>query len=406
MLMAQARRHPKKHISLGSIISKKYITIPICAVIVLVLTYLFLIFSNIPFIAYWRTIYIETAMTTADHQWLATAFIPKSVIDDVMSKKTDTSDVIGGSEHLTETTEPSETTDSLDGTTAPDTTDDSETTAPETDSKTDVTDPDDILGQANLEVGDKDYAGYTVSVNDIEQGIVISDISGQGYRGKVMLIDDPSRVYLGTTTMKGVEGLRIRAMMEEYGAIAGINASGFADPNDSGTGGDIIGLSYSDGEYWGEEVSYYGSILITEDDKLVVGNVRDWKNYEIRAGIQFGPVLIADGEAQIEGSGGYGIQPRTAIGQREDGVIVFLVVDGRNPGWSLGCTMGDLIEILQKYGVVNAACCDGGSSSVLAYNGEVINKNSSLNPDYGRRLPNAFLVAPKESEDELMRTNE
>ena len=404
--MAQARRHPKKHISLGSIISKKYITIPICAVIVLVLTYLFLVFSNIPFIAYWRTIYIETAMTTADHQWLATAFIPKSVIDDVMSKKTDTSDVIGGSEYLTETTEPSETTGPLDETTAPDTTDDaettdgSETTAPETDSKTDVTDPDDILGQANLEVGDKDYAGYTVSVNDIEQGIVISDISGQGYRGKVMLIDDPSRVYLGTTTMKGVEGLRIRAMMEEYGAIAGINASGFADPNDSGTGGDIIGLSYSDGEYWGEEVSYYGSILITEDDKLVVGNVRDWKNYEIRAGIQFGPVLIADGEAQIEGSCGYGIQPRTAIGQREDGVIVFLVVDGRNPGWSLGCTMGDLIEILQKYGVVNAACCDGGSSSVLAYNGEVINKNSSLNPDYGRRLPNAFLVAPKESEDE------
>lgn len=400
MLMAQARRHPKKHISLGSIISKKYITIPICAVIVLVLTYLFLIFSNIPFIAYWRTIYIETAMTTADHQWLATAFIPKSVIDDVMSKKTDTSDVIGGSEHLTETTEPSETTDSLDSTTAPETTDDVETTAPDTDSETAVSDPDDILGQANLKVGDKDYAGYTVSVNDIEQGIVISDISGQGYRGKVMLIDDPSRVYLGTTTMKGVEGLRIRAMMEEYGAIAGINASGFADPNDSGTGGDIIGLSYSDGEYWGEEVSYYGSILITEDDKLVVGNVRDWKNYEIRAGIQFGPVLIADGEAQIEGSGGYGIQPRTAIGQREDGVIVFLVVDGRNPGWSLGCTMGDLIEILQKYGVVNAACCDGGSSSVLAYNGEVINKNSSLNPDYGRRLPNAFLVAPKESEDE------
>ena len=400
MLMAQARRHPKKHISLGSIISKKYITIPICAVIVLVLSYPFLIFSNIPFIAYWRTIYIETAMTTADHQWLATAFIPKSVIDDVMSKKTDTSDVIGGSEHLTETTEPSETTDSLDDTTAPETTDDVETTAPETDSETDVIDPDDILGQANLKVGDKDYAGYTVSVNDIKQGIVISDISGQGYRGKVMLIDDPSRVYLGTTTMKGVEGLRIRAMMEEYGAIAGINASGFADPHESGTGGDINGLAYSDGEDWGEEVSYYGSILITEDDKLVVGNVRDWKNYEIRAGIQFGPVLIADGEAQIEGSGGYGIQPRTAIGQREDGVIVFLVVDGRNPTWSLGCTMGDLIEILQKYGVVNAACCDGGTSSVLAYNGEVINKNSSLNPDYGRSLPNAFLVAPKESEDE------
>ena len=395
--MAQARRHPKKHVSLGSIISKKYITIPICAVIVLILTYLLLVFSNIPFISYWRTIYIETAMTTADHQWLATAFIPKFVIDDVMSKKTDTSDVIGGSEHLVETTEPTETEE----TTPPETVDTEpvETEPAETDKPVEPEKTDDILGQANLKVGDKDYAGYTVSVNDIEQGIVISDVSGQGYRGKVMLIDDPSRVYLGTTTMKGVEGLRIKAMMEEYGAIAGINASGFADPNDSGTGGDIIGLSYSDGEYWGEAVSYYGSILITSDDKLVVGNVSEWKNYDIRAGIQFGPVLIADGEAQIEGSGGYGIQPRTAIGQREDGVIVFLVVDGRNPTWSLGCTMGDLIEILQKYDVVNAACCDGGSSSVLAYNGEVINKNSSLNPDYGRRLPNAFLVAPKETEE-------
>ena len=399
--MALARRQPKKHGLIHNIISKKYITIPICVILVLALTYLFLIFSNIPFISYWRTIYIETAMTTADHQWLATAFIPKFIIDDVMSKKVDTSDVVGGSEHLTETTVPSETTEPLDETTAPDeTVTDSVTQAPETDSKPTEPDPNDILGQADLEVGDKDYAGYTVSVNDIEQGIVISDISGQGYRGKVMLIDDPSRVYLGTTTMKGVEGLRIKAMMEEYGAIAGINASGFADPNDSGSGGDIIGLSYSDGEYWGEAVSYYGAILITSDDKLVVGNVRDWKNYDIRAGIQFGPVLIADGEAQIEGSGGYGIQPRTAIGQREDGVIVFLVIDGRNPSWSLGCTMGDLIEILQKYDVVNAACCDGGSSSVLAYDGEVINKNSSLNPDYGRRLPNAFLVAPKESEDD------
>ena len=62
--------------------------------------------------------------------------------------------------------------------------------------------------------------------------------------------------------------------------------------------------------------------------------------------------------------------------------------------------MGDLVEILQKYGVVNAACCDGGSSSVMAYNGEVINKNSSANPTYGRRLPNAWLVAPKEKNED------
>ncbi len=364
--MSDIRRSPKKDNAFLNIIRKKRVFIPLIALMLIVAAYITFVFSNIPFVKFWRTIYIETAMTTGDHQWLATAFIPKNIIDDVMSQQTDTSDVVGGLQPI-----------------APD------------DRVEEEIDKDDILGQKKLVVGEPDYAGYTVLVNDIEQGIVISEIVGEMYRGKIMLIDDPARVYLGTTPYKHVEGLRIKAMMSHYGAIAGINASGFSDPGDSGHGGDIMGLSYSNGEYWGYPVTFYGAVLLTDDDKLVVGNVSDWEKYDIRDGIQFGPVLIADGVSQIQGSGGYGIQPRTAIGQRSDGVIVFIVIDGRQPAWSIGCTMGDLTEVLEKYDVVNAACCDGGSSSVLAYNGEVINKNSSLNPTYGRRLPNAWLVAPK-----------
>ena len=108
-------------------------------------------------------------------------------------------------------------------------------------------------------------------------------------------------------------------------------------------------------------------------------------------------VLIADGEKRVKGSAGYGIQPRTAIGQRDDGVIVMLVVDGRDPSHSLGCTVGECADILAKYGCVNAACCDGGSSSVMEYGGKVINKNSSKNPEFGRRLPNAWLVKSKKN---------
>lgn len=379
-------RKPKKGLN------KKIVIIPAAVIVLLAALYLTAVFSNIPFIAKWRNIWIETAMTTADHQWLATAFIPASVIDKVMENKNTTSEIIGGKDHLIETKPADSETTSEPDTTIPD-----ETTAEPIDDP--IPDEIDILGQKNLEVGDTDYAGYQVLVNDIDEGIVISEIIGDSYRGKVMLIDDPSRVYLGTTTMKDKEGLRIKSMMEHYGAIAGINASGFADPDDSGTGGEVMGMSY-DGEFWGEYVNFYGSILITSDDKLVVGDVKDWSKYDIRAGIQFGPVLIADGKAAITGTGGYGIQPRTAIGQREDGVMIFLVIDGRKVGWSLGCTMEDLIDILTKYGAVNAACCDGGSSSVLAYKGEVINKNSSLNPDYGRRLPNAFLVKPKEKTED------
>lgn len=398
--MNETKRKPDKGMTWITLLKKKYIWIPLAAVLLLAAMYAAAVYSPIPFIARWRAIWIETAMTTADHQWLATAFIPKSVIDDVMSKQTDTSDIVGGGLHLLETTTPPETTAVPADTGIADETDAPEETTVPVETAPPEPVVTDILGQSELTVGGKDYAGYTVLTNDIEEGIVISEVTGTGYKGRVMLIDDPSRVYLGTTTMKNKEGLRIKSMLSHYDAVAGINASGFADPNDAGHGGDVIGLTYSDGEFWGSAVSYYGSVLMTSDDKLVVGNVRDWEKYDIRAGIQFGPVLIADGEEAISGTGGYGIQPRTAIGQREDGVIVFLVIDGRQPTWSIGCTMGDLVEVLLKYGVVNAACCDGGSSSVMAYNGEVINKNSSANPTYGRRLPNAWLVAPKEKNEE------
>ncbi len=402
IVLTGKKRSPEKGPKILEILKRKYILIPAIAAAVLAAGYLTALYSPLPFIAKWRTIYIETAMTTGDHQWLATAFIPKGVIDKVMANVTDTSEVVGGLDHLTETTAPdTEPADPPETEVPDDTSEPPETTPPPEEEL-------DILGQKDLKVGDKDYAGYTVKINDVEQGLVVSEVVESGFRGLVMLIDDPSRVYLGTTTMKDNEGLRIRQMMAHYGAVAGINASGFSDPNDSGTGGEVMGMSY-DGEFWGEYVDFYGSVLITEDNSLVVGNVKNWEKYDIRAGIQFGPVLMADGEPTIIGTGGYGLQPRTVIGQRADGVMVFLVIDGRQVGWSLGCTMEDLTKILEKYEVVNAACCDGGSSSVLAYAsepcepgtyktdyGEVLNRNSSANPKFGRRLPNAFLVAPKE----------
>lgn len=365
-------RHPKLTI----------LTITLSTFVIVVTSfYLLFVFSGIPIFRYWRDIWIETAMTTADHQWLATAFIPGHIIDDVMEGKTDT-DIIGGFEHLE--TKPAVTEP------VP------ETTAPlEDEPKHEYND---ILGLKNLKVGDKDYAGNTVEVVDYEQGLMISLVEGEGYKGKIMLIDDPSRVYLAQTKTPEVEGMRILNFLEEYDAIAGINASGFADPGGEGNGSEVIGLSCSSGNFWGEFVNYYGSVVFTSNDKLVVGNITVWENYDIRDGIQFGPVLVANGKAQVNGSAGYGIQPRTAIGQRDDGVVAFLIIDGRNPLHSIGATVGELANILLKYGVVNASCCDGGSSTIMAYDGQVLNKNSSLNPAYGRRMPNAFLVKKRVAE--------
>lgn len=346
--------------------------------------YLIGVYSNISFIKYWRAIWVETAMTTGDHQWLATNFIPKNIIDDIMKHQIPINEISGGLDYLE--------TNPLENNGEPEKNENSHTVKPIEKTEPEVKD---ILNQENLKTGDKDYAGNTILVNDIEQGIIISEITGKNYKGKIMLIDDPSRVFVGTTAKKSREGQRIKEILERYDAVAGINASGFSDPNGQGSGADIIGMSCSNGAYWGEYVDYYGSVVLTKSNKLVVGNISIWEKYAIRDGIQFGPVLIADGEKQADGSNGFGIQPRTAIGQRKDGVIAFLVIDGRDILYSIGCTIGELADIFVKYEIINAACCDGGSSSILAYNNEVITKNCSANPAFGRRIPTAFLVKRK-----------
>lgn len=339
--------------------------------------YAFIVYSKIPFIEYWRTIWIETAMTTKSHLWLAEWFFPQDVVDDVTGKRNPTDNVVGGMDNL----------HVLDGSAGYD--------EMPTDTK-DKPKVDDILGQKELSVGDKDYAGNTVLINDIEEGLLVSEIIGPSYKGQIMLIDDPSRVYIGMTQYPGVTGMRILDMMEHYGAVAGVNASGFQDPNENGNGGEVVGMSLSEGQYWGTYAWHYGSIVLTEEDRLVVGSIMNWDKYgNIRDGMQFSPVLIADGVKQVSGSSGYGIQPRTAVGQREDGVIAFLVIDGRDVTHSIGCTVDDLAEELLKYDIINASSCDGGATTALAYNGKVLNKNCSLHPDLGRILPNAFLVKPK-----------
>jgi len=368
--------------------------IPALLVLLLLIGYITFVFVPIPIVRAWRNIYIETAMTTGDHQWLATSFIPQYIIDDVMNIKHQPPDMIGGI-----TTEPidteNETSDPL-GTNESVSSDTGETQDPPVDPI-----EQDILGLADLQVGDKDYAGNTVIVADKEEGLFISEISEKGvlgytYKGLVMLIDDPSRVFIGTTPEKENRGYRIGEMMDYYGdVIAGVNASGFSDPNEEGRGCDIIGYCMSEGEAWGTYIYGYTSIVLTNDNKLGVGYIGQWEQKGVRDGMQFYPTLIVNSEIMVEGSAGYGLHPRTAVGQREDGVIIMLVIDGRDPLHSVGCTVGDMALIMEKYGAVNAGCCDGGSSCVLAYEGTVLNKNSSMNPTYGRRIPNAFLVRSK-----------
>jgi hypothetical protein len=68
--------------------------------------------------------------------------------------------------------------------------------------------------------------------------------------------------------------------------------------------------------------------------------------------------------------------PRTAVGQLADGRVIFVVTDGRRPGYSVGMTNFELAQTLVRLGAVTASALDGGGASTLAFNGGVLNRPS------------------------------
>jgi exopolysaccharide biosynthesis protein len=93
----------------------------------------------------------------------------------------------------------------------------------------------------------------------------------------------------------------------------------------------------------------------------------------------------------VEGSYGWGLQPRSAIGQTKNGDFLMLIVDGRQVGYSIGCLVEDSAKILKKHRAFQAVNMDGGSSSIMAYQGKIITKNSSKS-ELGREIPNSLVV--------------
>ena len=224
-------------------------------------------------------------------------------------------------------------------------------------------------------------------------GITLVPITGASYQGMLMIVDDPFRVFVGTPDHFGTVGLTLRQMVKKYDAVAGINAGGFYDPGGSGNGGTPEGIVIADGKLtWGNAGTNSSVIGFDSDGVLHVGMMsgREAQNRNIQWACSFGPALVVNGEAvssnQISTSG---VNPRTAIGQRADGAVLLLVVDGRQIT-SMGATLEDLIAILLEHGAVNAANLDGGSSTQMIYDGETLNKNASVIGE--RPLPTTFLV--------------
>lgn len=277
--------------------------------------------------------------------------------------------------------------------------------------------PEDVSNADQIVIADGVISQTSDEWKDYPDGIRIETVYGSTFTAHVMIVRDPSQVYLATSTKEfslDTEGARLTKFFPGSGALAAINAGAFNDDGTLGTyiGSLPLGLVISEGRVaWDDGSSCQGFVGFNEDNILVVANTmtaQQAMDLNIRDGCCFGPVLLMNGTVnQTEYASNSGYNPRTAIGQRADGAVLLVCIDGRQMG-SLGGTYADLINIMVEFGAVNACNLDGGSSSIMLYrdtlgrygevNGIVRVNSMSMLQDSSRRMPTFFLVRGPESE--------
>lgn len=413
---------------------KKIIKISIIFIIIMSILYCIAVFSNNSFIKKWRTIYIETAVTTMSHKWLATYFIPSSVIDDVLADAIEQNSIqkdlvshwedeiiasVGKNDEINfvnkneiptfvENQIPNESEpNNLNGI--------KQESEKENSSKNNFynlfweldeetfesylkinnillnENYDDIyINNLSLKEDIKTIFNEPIRLIDAKNKLMIIQVSGEGYQGTLAKIKDPSMLHVAKASKLGTKGDLILKFAKDNNSLITMNASAFADVNWQGNGGIVSGSLIIDGEEYGIPLQTHKFFGFKDDNRLHIENYNAESVKDYRWAIQFTPALIVDGEVFVQGSFGWGLQPRSAIGQSKTGEVLMLVVDGRQIH-SIGCTVGDLAEIMLRHNAYQAMNLDGGSSSIMAYKNEVITKPSSKTID-GRYLPSAFIV--------------
>jgi exopolysaccharide biosynthesis protein len=225
-----------------------------------------------------------------------------------------------------------------------------------------------------------------------DSGIELHELRHGNIRGYMMIVHDPLRLFIGTPNNFGGQGVTLANLIRNTGAVAGINAGGFNDPEGRGAGGTPEGLVITDGEvrwttgggWWGDSVVGFDSSGILHVGSFSVDQAVE---LDLQWAVNFGPALIINGIVQQRGPSG--LAARTAIGQRADGAVLLLVLEGRQVD-TLGATFQDMQRIFLEFDAINACNLDGGSSTMMIYNGDLLIRSASI---YGpRQLATSFLV--------------
>ncbi|MGN1017244.1 MAG: phosphodiester glycosidase family protein [Oscillospiraceae bacterium] len=375
-------------------LKKRLITF-FCVIAFLVGSYFFLVYTNIPFIKNLRDAYIETAMSTMTHQWLAEWFFPQSVIDEVMSRMHEAEDKQVGIESKWKD-DPIEKAnndfyamfDELDKSAL------EAYLAEHPESKRAS-----LLDLDINEAGINDD-GTTLTTKQGDQVLAISGkhklmlvrVKGSGYQGVLAILKDAKDLRCCPAQYLGSIGEVLESIVPRNNGVLGINGSGFSDWKGVGNGGKLKGYAMCSGVEYGKHFTDSRKRLeLRDDNKIYIVDSKTETTPGTRDAVEFRPALIIDGVPLVDELSGFmSIQPRCVVGQSKDGDVLMLVIEGRLVGRSLGIGLPECTKIMQRYDAYQAMNMDGGTSAVMWYDGEYVTKCS--NPAITcRYLPDAWI---------------
>lgn len=403
----------------------RIITILLCVVLFFEAAYCFLVFTDISTIKYWREVYIDTAMSTLSHQWLATSFLPEYMVNNQQLKNEYIN--LSGVGHNSERPKPTDP----DTTVEPTEPSSTEPVDPHSDAAQEafyetfwelnrtsfeeyLDDHPDVLqngwdaiyiNEAGLDdEGTSIYTsmGEQVLAIDAKNKILLIRVAGSkegnGYQGVLAVAKDPAQLRCGPSAGIGSYGQTLGELVERNDGVLGIVGSGFIDPNGNGSGGIVAGYVMCSGTSYGTHDLRAGTkrLELTQDNKLYVIDSFEPVASDVTDAVEFAPALIVDGELMVSGFSGWGgVHPRAAIGQSERGEILMLVIEGRMVGRSIGTDIEECAEILKRHKCYTAMNLDGGTSAVMWYDGEYVTKCSNTSIS-SRLLPNTWVYGYSE----------
>lgn len=396
-----AAKQKKKRTALDRILSI------FLALVLIESLYCIAVFSDIPFIKKYRDLWIQTAMSTMNHQWLATAFIPSSIIDEVMANvERSREEQIGvnsdwggkkndgtGTKLSGEQAEFYDTFWELDQ--------NSMEAYVQANPSVTANGWDQIsINEAGLDdEGTSIYTtmGEQVLAIDAKNQVLLVRVEGSGYRGVLAIAKDPERLSIRPSSDLGYAGECAGDIAENNNGILAMTASGFIDDGGAGNGGTLAGYTMCNGEEHGDHMWWgYKRLELREDNLMYITDAPDAVHPDTTDAVEFTPALIIDGKNIVgEDNDWNGINPRACIGQSDKYEALMLVIEGRRPGTSVGTSVLECSKILERHNCQQAMNLDGGTSAIMWYDGEYVTLCSNAALDSGRYLPNAFVYEKK-----------